>query len=319
MARGGGVVAGSKHSVENEKHHSSGGGGGDADPKTMGIVFFICAFIMLILVIVIPIVLVADPPGDKCSPAGSVNRREQAVCVPDDFDRKWMIDTDSTGNKYGKFYKADNSTTKIITTKFTWWNYYAKLKGTWDMFAFSVPISGWGTFTVYCDGKKCEKLKMYLLNHVQYSKAVDSDNEFHDDAYKPSFKDFPDEGFVSFNYTVGGPEYWYLIFSNKKSKKVEIMYDITMYNYAYDTSNLTAAKPDGTRYAFENMKKGEFLIAEFPYDRNTSIAGTGVESFDIKMHNDRISWGGVIAVVIICGLLFIGCCILGLYYLILKH
>jgi len=313
MARGGGVVAGSKHSKENESHSS--GGGGNADPKTMGIVFFICAFICLILTIAVPVALVANPPGDGCSPAASINRREQAVCIPSDYDHNWMVDTDSNGPKYAKVYKASNTSLKIVETSFTWLNYQAKLKGQYDYFGFSVPLKGWGYFDISCDGSKCKKLKMYFLTHKQFAEAIDSDGEFHEKGDYKVYKDFKDNQVNSYYYTAPGPEYYYLLFSNHKDKSVEIEYSIRMFNNVYDTSKLTEGKYDGTRVKYEDMKKGDVLIAEFPSDSSYSKAGAGVESVDINMHSDRISLGAVVAAAAIFGLLTILCGILGVVYL----
>lgn len=315
MGRGGGTVAGSKHSVQNEHHSSGGGGGGDADPKVVAVIFCIGAVIFFILAIAVPIAMVANPGGDSCSPAKSINVKEQAVCVPTDYEHNWIVDTDSNGPKYAKVFKVANESAPTHFVNFTWKNYYAKLKGTWDYFAFSVPLYGEGYFRVFCDGKKCEKLKMYVLNHDQFSKAVDSDNEFHDDKYKPNFKDFDDEQWNSFHYWVYGPEYYYLIFSNAKSKKVEILYDILMYNKIYDTSNMTAEEFDGTRVKVKDMKKGELLVAEFPTDAEEAESSSkDVQWVDINMHNDRVNLGAAVAVGVVFGLLAIVCGVLGVVY-----
>jgi len=319
MARGGGTVAGSKHSVENEKHSSGGGGGGDADPKCVAFILFIGAVVFLICAIAIPVALVADPPGDSCSPAQSVNVKEQAVCVPTDYEHNWIVDTDSNGPKYVKVYKVGNQSAPTHFVNFTWKNYYAKLKGSYDYFAFSIPLYGEGYFNVYCDGKKkeCEKLKLYFLNSKQFAKAVDSDGEFHDDKYNPSFKDFEKEGWNSFHYWAYGPEYYYLVFSNAKSKKAEILYDILMYNKIYDTTGMTAEKFDGTRVKVTDLKKGELVVAEFPTDATEAEAESkDVQWVDIKMHNDRVSLGAAVAVGVIFGLLAIVCGVIGVVYIL---
>jgi len=323
MGRGGGTVAGSKHSVEKEEKHSSGGGSsGPADPKMMGIIFFICAFILLILCIVVPIVMVADPAGDSCIKGESLNRNEQVLCVPDDYDQTWVAEYEASGAKYAKVYKFANATVKYTNRNYTWYNYVAKLKGSYDYFEFSVPFYVSGNLLVGCDGKKCDDLKMYLLSSKEFKESVDENGEFHEKTHKPDFKDFDDDRVNWFTYHATGPDYYYLLFSNKKSKSVEITYSISMYNKIIDTEGMTAATPKDNKCEFKDMKKGEFLIMDYVSPTSASIYGDkseGPEYFGIKMHNLRISWGGVVAVIIICGLLFIACAILGVYYFVLKH
>lgn len=322
MGRGGGTVAGSKHSVEKEEHHSSGGGGGKADPKMMGVIFLILAVIFLILVIAVPIAMVASPAGDSCIKGESLNRNEQVLCVPDDYDQTWVAEYEAAGAKYAKVYKYANATVKYTYRNYTWYNYYAKLKGSYDYFEFSVPFYITGRLAVYCDGKKCDDLKLYLLSSKEFNEAVDSNGEFHEKTHKPDFKDFDDEQWNYFTYQAPGPDYYYLLFSNKKSKSVEILYSISMYNKIIDTDGMTPATPKENKCEFKDMKKGEYLIMEYVSPTNASYAGDtsqGPEYFGIKMHNLRISWGGVVAVIIIFGLLIIACAILGVYYLILKH
>jgi len=321
MARGGGVVAGTKHSAENEKHHSSGGGGGSASPLTMAIFFVIVGLIFLVLAIAVPIALVADPPGDSCSPAESVNRKEQAICVPDNLNYNWIADVDADGKKYGKVYKANNDTVEFIQSSFTWLNYETKLKGSYDYFAFSVPYYISGRFAVYCDGKKCDHLRLYLLSKKEFEASIDSNDEFHEKTFHYDFKKFDDEQWNYFQYYAYGPDYYYLLFSLNKDKKVKIKYSIEMINTVVDTSKLTAAQLDGTRAKFEKMKKGEFIVVEYPTTENYTECVDNPkypESFEVKLHNDRVSLGGAVAAGAILGLIAIACFIVGVVFFLKK-
>jgi len=320
MGRGGGVVAGSKHSVENEHHHSSGGGGGESNPFVMMIVLFFIGGIFLILTIVVPIVMVASPSGESCSPSKSLNRNEQMVCIPTDLKYKWIAEFENKGKDYAKVYRLPNGKNAETTIrKFTWYNYYARLKGTWDEFSFSVPLGCSGKFGVYCDGKKCDHLRLYLLNQKQFEESVDSNNEFHEKTYKYDFKDFEDEQVNWFEFSVSGPDSWHLIFSNNKNKAVEIVYSIELDYSIYKTDGLEAQTCKDNKCTFSDMKDGEYILLDYPSATDSAYygqSGSAPEYFSAKMHNNKISWGGVIAVIVIFGLITLACFLVGILFLL---
>jgi len=324
MGRGGGVVAGSKHSVENEKHYhsSSSGGGGSADPKCMGAVFAFIGIVFLVLTIVVPIVMVAKPSGDKCSPATTLNRNEQMVCVPDDLKQKWVAEYDKSGAKYTTVHRLNKNDVEYDNLNYTWYNYHADLKGSYDYFGFSVPIQVTGGISVYCDGKKCDHLRMYLLNSKQFKDAVDSNGEFHEKTFDYDWKDFDDERTNFFTYKATGPDYFYLVFSNNKNKEVTLVYSISMYNKVFNTKNVTASKCEDYKCTFDDMKKDEFLVMTYNSPSTSSWYNDksveGPEYFSASMHNLKIHWGAVVAVIVVFAIITIICAIAAIYYIAVK-
>jgi len=320
MGRGGGVVAGSKHSVQNEKHHSSGGGKGD--PFCTGIFCIIAAVVFLILAIAIPVAMVINPSGDKCPGAESVkdlNRNEQAVCVPDDLDTKWVAEFDSVGAQTTKVYKVDNTTLHTTYRTYYWHNYQADLKGTYDYFAMSVPLGLEGYIEVYCDGSKCDHLRMYYLDSKQFDASVDSNGEFNEKTYRYDFKDFRDGDWNTFLFNATGPDTFYLVFSNNKNKHVEITYNIFMKYAVYDMSGHTAEKCEGNKCVFENMKKNEIIVMDFISSTDAAWAdkaGTEPQSYHVNLHNTKMHLGAVIAVAVVFVILTIIAALLGVLFLV---
>jgi len=310
MARGGGVVAGSKHSASNDhdhEHYHSHGGGGSGNPFVTAIGCFIMGVIFLILTIVIPVVMVADPQGVLCTNAESVNRNEQMVCEPKDFDHKWVTQyKDENGKNYAKVYRTTTSALKQTYRTYQWDNYEADLKGTFDDFAFSVPVYQSGSISVFCDGSKCKKLKMWLMTHDQYKRAIDSNGEFNEKEVKKDFGDFRDGQTNYFDYVCEGPEYYHLVFSNRKSSHVVITYSIFMNSTIYSVDGLKPEECEGTKCKFVDLKKDDVLILDFLSSGNHGTPGRSSsepEWVSATMHNTKISWGGIIAAIVICGLL----------------
>jgi len=321
MGRGGGVVSGSKHSVSHDHHH--GGGGGSSNPFCTGLTLIIAGVIFLILAVAIPIAMVISPAGDPCSPSDSINRNEQMVCIPDDLEQTWVAEYASKGKDYTKVYKVDNTTLRTTTREYLWKNYEVDLKGQYTYFSMSAPldISGW--FWVYCEGKKCEDLKMYFLNKEEFDASVDSSGEFHEKRFRYDWKDFGDDNTYYFPFNTTGVssknEVWYLVFSNKKNKHVTITYDIQIEYTVYDMSLETPITCEDNKCKFDDLKQNEIIVMDFISGSNSGDCrnpGSVPEYFDARMHNTRISLTGVVAVAAIFGILAIASFLIGVCFII---
>jgi hypothetical protein len=338
MGRGGGKVAGAKSSVA--KTGGGGGGGGGTtivitDPKILGFLFVIAGFVFMILTIAVPVSMVVSPAGTPCSNADSLNRNEQAVCIPDSdqVGEDFKVEYDRwDGDGYVRAYRG-KKTTDIITRAYYWFNYKAKLKGSYDYFSFSVPISAAGYMELDCDGKKCDKVNMYLLPQSAFYSAVNDDTEEFDEDKAKSYR-VQKGGLEETQWIITAREkgQYFLVFSLEKEKKTKIEYNISLAYNIYDTSKMEEGECKKGECKFKDIKDDEVVVADYkiPDDEYPGVWCTNPEEFvcgggilysspeyvsKINIHDLDINWSGVAACAVIFALLTLICWAIGALYL----
>lgn len=310
MGRGGSHVSGGS------AHHDSGGGGGGgsgkpANPIVTGIFLIGLGILFLILAIVVPVVMVADPDGDPCAIGDSLNLGEQMICEPPDLDETYIAEVRSVGSRYAKMYKAKKSALTTITRTQVWPKYVSSLDNDESAQWFNVlaPLGVTGSVHVHCSGTKCDKVKMYWLTESQFNSRFDSDGGYieKDDYLHKDFEDDYDTSALS------GKGVYYLVFSNKKERKAVLRYDTTLKYVVYDVSGLNPlACGEKGECEFEDMASGEVILIDVP---SKEVREGESVYFDASIHNNDIDWSGVLAAGFILGILGIVCFVLAAIYL----
>jgi len=340
MGRGGGKVAGAKSSVA--KTGGGGGGGGGTtvvitDPKILGFLFVVAGFVFMILTIAVPVSMVVSPAGTPCSNAESINRNEQAVCIPnsDQVGENFLVEYDRwEGDGSIKAYKGKKDS--ALTWREYQWNFYkARLQGSYDYFSFSVPVSAYGGMAVYCAyGKKekCDDVKMYALTKAQFDEAVDENDEFNEKAFSPITKGYEKgeiQGYaINAPYKEGGEQY-YIVFTLKKekSKATNVYYSIYLNYTIYDTANMEEAECKKGECKLKDIKEDEIVVADFKSSGTEELCTNPAEYVcgglssdpeyvgELKIHDLDINWSGVAACAVIFALLTLLCWAIGALYL----
>ena len=270
------------------------------------LLFLVIALFCALIAILVP-VLVYVYRGNPCSPALSLNRNEQMICISDDPEGEWTAKWDKKVKDYGKLYRIDNETRLLLntTTRSYQWNnvkfscYYDSY---YDYFTFSSVISVNGTIKVKCSGNKCYKVKGYLLTKRQFedSKEEETDYEGYTKYYfivknfTEKWEGFEDKESKTLTFNERGAEYWHIIFvQSSATLEANIRLDYSV----FDLSSLKPETCEDNKCVFDDMKNGDTLILD--YNSSTTSGDnekTGSEpiSFSTEMHDGKYSKGMVI-------------------------
>jgi len=274
MGRGGGKVAGAKSSVAKTGGSSTSSVtvSGPVDPKVLGLGFLILGVVFFICTIAVPISMVVNPSGTPCSSASSLNRNEQAICVPDaeQVGEDILVEYPKSADGFVKAYRAkkEQLVNNNVTRTYSWMHYQARLQGSYDYFSFSVPIGVVGYLNVICDEtkkkEKCEDVKMYFLTKAEFDEAVDEKGEFHEKAFKKDAKGFGEDPSEYYFWANGRGEY-VLVFSLKaeKSRATNVFYHVVLRYQVYDTEGMEEVECKKGECEIENIKEDEVVIADF--------------------------------------------------------
>jgi len=276
------------HSHSHSHYHSSGGGGGEHD---MAVFFGVLIFFFAILAIFVPLGIYLAA-GSECSPIDSLNRNEQAICVPDDLEAEWGVDLSSKGQNYIKVYRVSNSSLQKITRTYKWINYQESLVFDHSYFTVACPLDVNVKFDVSIEDKELDDLHFYWITKSQYYRALD-DGYFYESFY--GTQKFIKTGTGRYTWTsprsVVPNTLYYMVFSSNWHS-VRFEYDVLI---EYTIYNVTGKKAEVCEYpkcVFNDMKKGEIIIADYPArsQNATPAQYSDPESLYVWLHDNSVNW-----------------------------
>jgi len=278
------------HGTSHYHSSSSSGGGGDADPRVMGVCCALIAISFLFLAIIVPVIIISDS-GYSCSKINNLNRNEQAYCIPGDLTKTWTAEY-KNDKGHAKVYRIPSSSNETTTRSYAWLNYNEYLYH--EHTYFSVACSRGVDVQMYLTTDDRYDLKFFWITKEQYENALD-DGAFRESRYTEEV--FTNNGGDQYYWhspaSTSSNTLYYMVFSSRYHS-VRFEYSVYITYKIYDVSGKKAETCSGGKCSFDDMKKGEILVLDFP-SATTSASGSGIDpteptDFEISLHDNSVDW-----------------------------